>query len=173
MALAVCLLFDPATDRALRQLWARLEEAGLPTLLTHTHRRHVPHLSYAVLRSYDVARVQAEVASLPDEGAVPVRFDGLGLFPRGRAWLIPTAAGLASRQRSVVAAARAAGADVHRHYEPPVWLPHCTIAPRTRPAMLPALAVAVYDMLPLQGWADRAALVDSGTGELWPLDRVP
>jgi hypothetical protein len=44
VALAVCLLFDPDTDRAIRQLWATLEDAGIGTLLSHTHRRHVPHL---------------------------------------------------------------------------------------------------------------------------------
>jgi hypothetical protein len=40
MALAVCLLFDRRTDRALRALWHRLEELGVPTLASHTHGRH-------------------------------------------------------------------------------------------------------------------------------------
>jgi hypothetical protein len=34
---------------------------------------------------------------------------------------------------------------------------------------LPVLAAAVYDVLPLEATADRAALVDSGTGQLWPV----
>jgi hypothetical protein len=50
MALAVCLLFDRRTDRILRGLWDRLEDLGVPTLKSHTHGRHVPHLSLAVLR---------------------------------------------------------------------------------------------------------------------------
>lgn len=58
MALAVCLLFAPAHERALRGLWRRVEEAGVPSMTSHTHGRHVPHLSYAVLRSFDVAAVR-------------------------------------------------------------------------------------------------------------------
>jgi hypothetical protein len=50
MALAVYLLFDRRTDRILRGLWDRLEDLGVPTLKSHTHGGHVPHLSLAVLR---------------------------------------------------------------------------------------------------------------------------
>jgi hypothetical protein len=31
----------------------------------------------------------------------------------------------------------------------------------------------VYDVLPLEAVAERAALVDSGTGERWPLPHCP
>ncbi len=37
MALAVCLLLDARADAAVRGLWRRLEAAGVPTLLSHTH----------------------------------------------------------------------------------------------------------------------------------------
>ena len=50
MALAVCLLFDARGERAIRALWDQLETLGVPSLRSHTHGRHVPHLSYAVLR---------------------------------------------------------------------------------------------------------------------------
>jgi hypothetical protein len=45
MALALCLLLDRRSDALVRELWKRLEENGIPTLLSHTHGRHVPHLS--------------------------------------------------------------------------------------------------------------------------------
>ena len=89
MALAVCLLFDARTERALRLLWQRLEDAGVPTLLSHTHGQHVPHLSYAVLRQFDVEQVREAVEGLPDGGPVSLHFDALGLFRRSRAWLVP------------------------------------------------------------------------------------
>jgi hypothetical protein len=47
MALSVCLLPDETGERAVRRLWHRLEGAGVPTLLSHTHGRHVPHLTLA------------------------------------------------------------------------------------------------------------------------------
>jgi hypothetical protein len=57
VALAVCLLFDRRGERAIRALWDQLESLGVPSLRSHTRGRHVPHLSYAVLRSWDLASV--------------------------------------------------------------------------------------------------------------------
>jgi 2'-5' RNA ligase len=174
MALAVCLLFDSRTDDAIRALWRRLEDVGVPTLLTHTHRRHVPHLSYAVLRTFDVDKVMDAMDLLPDEGPMALHFDALGMFRRSRSWLVPAVTSdIAARQERVVQAVESTGAELHRHYFPGVWVPHCTVAPRIRLEELPRLASAVYDMLPLVGTVESAALVNSSTGERWPLTRIP
>lgn len=174
MALAACLLFDRQTERSLRGLWDRLEDLGVPTLRSHTHGRHVPHVSYAVVRDGDVDAIHRAVSALPDGGAIGLRFDGLGLFRRGRSWLVPAVASdLASRQQLVVTAVTSTGAELHRHYEPGAWMPHCTLAPRVPLPMLPVLAAAVYEVLPLAVRVDRAALIDSGTGESWPLPHIP
>ena len=97
MALAVCLLFDRRTERRLVHLWQAVEAAGIPSLPSHTHGRHVPHLSYAVLRTFDVEAVRAALGDL---------------------------------------------------------------------------AALAYDVLPVDGVADRLALVDSASGRRWFLDRV-
>ncbi|PQM48811.1 hypothetical protein C1Y40_00979 [Mycobacterium talmoniae] len=133
MALAVCLLFDRRSERAVRALWDRLEQHGVPSLASHTHRRHVPHLSYAVLRSWDLAAVTAALAALDDGSPVQANFDGVGLFRRGRTWLVAgVSAELMARQQRVVEAVTATGADLHKHYRPGIWLPHCSLAPRAR-----------------------------------------
>ncbi len=175
MALAVCLLFDPVTDRAIRQLWARLETYdGVSTLLTHTHRNHVPHLSYAVLRTFDVDAVRAAVENLPGGPVLPLRFDAVGVFRRRRAALMPAAsASLLARQAAVVEAVVATGADLHMHYRPDSWIPHCSLATGVRRAAIGEVTVAAFDILPLQATATRAALVDSSTGQRWPLPRLP
>ncbi|HET6625764.1 MAG TPA: 2'-5' RNA ligase family protein [Nocardioidaceae bacterium] len=174
MALAVCLLFDARTDAAVRSLWQRLEDAGVPTLLSHTHGKHVPHLSYAVLRSFDVDAVREAMDLLPDEGPMTLHFDALGMFRRSRSWLVPAVTSdIAARQERVVQAVESTGADVHRHYLPGVWVPHCTVAPRIRLDELPKLAALVYDVLPLVSTVEAAALVDSSTGDRWPLTRIP
>lgn len=54
MALAVCLLFDGRSERAIRNLWDRLEHLGVPTLRSHTHGLHVPHVSYVVLLEWEL-----------------------------------------------------------------------------------------------------------------------
>ncbi|TCM41046.1 2'-5' RNA ligase [Kribbella sp. VKM Ac-2568] len=174
MALAVCLLFDRRSDRILRGLWDRLEDLGVPTLKSHTHGRHVPHLSLAVLREWQHDEVRKAVESLPDDGPVNLHFDGLGSFRRGRAWLVPAvSADVLQRQERAVSALNETGADLHRHYRPGLWVPHCTIAPRVPLVVLPILAAAVYDVLPLETTADHAALIDSSTGRLWPLTHLP
>ena len=174
MALAVCLLFDAGGERAIRVLWDQLETLGVPSLRSHTHGRHVPHLSYAVLRSWDLARLIATLGELDAGEPVDVSFDGIGLFRRGRAWLLAgVAADLATRQERVVRAVTATGAELHKHYVPGRWLPHSSLAPRAPLAQLPSLAAAVYDLLPLHAQLNRAALINSATGDLWPLATLP
>ena len=154
----------------MRALWDRLERAGVPTLRSHTHGRHVPHVSYAVLRTWELTAVSAAVAGLGAAAPVELTFDGIGLFRRGRAWLLAGApAEFVTRQERVVAAVTATGAELHMHYRPGRWLPHCSVAPRAPLAQLPVLASAIYDVLPLAARLDRTALIDSATGELWPI----
>jgi hypothetical protein len=168
VALAVCLLFDPVADRAVRQLWARLEDEGIPTLLTHTHRRHVPHLSYAVFRTFDVSAVLASVTALPSPQPMRVRFDAVGLFRRRRAALIAAATtSLLERQRAVVAAGQATGAELHHHYRPGAWIPHASLANGFRRESMPVAAAAAFDILPLEVLMSDVALIDSGTGQRW------
>jgi hypothetical protein len=173
VALAVCLLFDRRSERAVRALWDRVEEQGVGSLRSHTHGRHVPHMSYAVLRRWDLAAVTDALGGLHGD-AVEVSFDGVGLFRRGRTWLLAgVSADLVTRQQRVVEAVIAAGADLHKHYRPGVWLPHCSLAQRATLAQLPAVVKSVMDVLPLQARLDRAALVNSATGEIIPLAELP
>jgi hypothetical protein len=174
VALAVCLLFERRSERALRALWDALETRGVPSLGSHTHGRHVPHVSYAVLRTWDRAAVTAALGSLDAGDSVELSFDGLGLFRRGRAWLLAgVTADFAARQERVLSAAEAAGAEIHKHYQHGTWIPHCSIAPRASLAQLPTLTATVYDVLPLHTWLDRAALINSATGQIWPLAAMP
>jgi hypothetical protein len=174
VALAVCLLFDRDTDRAIRRLWSALEGDGIGTLVSHSHRRHVPHLSYAVLRSFDVGAVAAAVGGLHAGPPLDGRFDTVGLFPRGGAALLPAAtSALLARQEAVVTAVTGTGADLHWHYRPGRWIPHCSLSTGTSRELLPTVAVRAFDVLPIEGRAVDAALIDSGTGQHWPLAALP
>jgi 2'-5' RNA ligase len=174
VALAVCLLFDARSEMLVRGLWARLEDAGVTTLATHTHRRHHPHLSYAVLRSWDLARVQDVLGALPPADPFEMSFHGTLAFPRGRAALAPAiGADVALRQRRIVTALEEAGAELHRNYRDGHWVPHVSVATRAQGATLATVVKAVADVLPLTVRVDRGALVDSGTGRTWPLAQIP
>jgi 2'-5' RNA ligase len=174
VALGVCLLFDRRAERALRGMWDRLERLGVPTLRTHTHGAHHPHLSYVVLLDWHLDQVRAAVERLPDHAPFEITFDAVGAFRRGRVSLVPAVpADLVPRQQGVLEAVRGTGAVVHRHYETDRWLPHAALAPRARLDQLPLIAAAVYDVLPLTVRISHAALVDSGTGRVWPLRNLP
>lgn len=174
MALAVCLLFDARSDRLVRDLWSRLEKQGIRTLESHTHRRHHPHLSYAVLRSWDLERVAAAVDELPDGGPVTLACQGSLAFPRGRAALaVATSADLARRQECVVSALAGTGAELHRNYRAGSWVPHVSVATRAQGVSLTTVVTTIADTLPITLLVDRAALIDSSTGRSWPLRHIP
>ena len=174
MALAVCLLLDDPADAAVRRLWERLEAAGVPTLKSHTHGHHVPHVSYASLLTYDLARVTRALTALPAAQPLTLHFDALGTFRRSRCWLGPAVTiDLAARQAAVVSAVVATGADLHRNYRPGMWVPHLTLAPRLHLTDLPTVASLVYDVLPITAHVSRASLIDTSTGQRHPLPHLP
>jgi hypothetical protein len=172
VALAVCLLFDRRTDRLVRELWERLESQGVATLLTHTHGRHHPHLSYAVLRDGDPDSVRTALSPLADGAAVDVTAQGSVVFPRGRIALA-CAASVVVRQERVVASLHVAGLELHRNYEPGRWVPHVSVATSAVADQVSLVVGAVSDVLPLPLHADRAAVIETGTGQMWPLPGVP
>lgn len=172
--MSVSLLFDERADHAMRALWDRLEDLDVPTLRSHTHGRHVPHISYVVLRDWNLEAVRDAVEALPEGGELDLQFDALGVFRRGRTWLVPAVTtNLLQRQSEVAAAVQATGAEMHMHYQPGVWVPHCALAPRVQLTALPVVAAAVYDVLPLSARISGAALIDSGRGTTYPLVAIP
>jgi hypothetical protein len=173
VALAVCVLLDDRGDAAVRRLWRRLEDADVPTLLSHTHGRHVPHLSYASLRDYDLDAVRDALTALPARDRLELRFDAFGTFRRSRCWLAPAVTTeLAERQEAVARACAATGAELHRHYVPGDWVPHLTLAPRLHLTDLATVAAAAYDVLPLVTVGTTVALVDTSTGMRHPLPHL-
>lgn len=174
MALAVCLLFDPRSERLMRELWARLEAQGIRTLQSHTHGQHRPHLSYAVLLEWDLEGVRSALARLSDGGGFPLTFHGTLAFPRGRAALAPSiTSDIARRQEGVASAVASTGGVLHQHYSRGMWVPHVSVATRATGADLPIVVKALADVLPLTVHVDTAALIDSSTGQLWPLHQIP
>ena len=169
MALAVCLLFDRRSERVVRGLWGRLEAQDIRTLASHTHGRHHPHLSYAVLRAWDVERVLAALPACRTAARHAV-LPGTLTFPSGRVALAPAiSAAIAGRQERVAGALTRTGAELHRNYVPGRWIPHVSVATRAQGASMATVVTTVADTLPLTLHVDRAALIDSSTGRLWPL----
>ena len=170
MTLAVCLLFTPEGNRLVRELWARLEAHGVPTLLTHTHRRHSPHLSLAVARTWDLDDVMGALEPLAGRTAVDLSLPGIVAFTRGRASLaVGVDADLARRQQGVADALAHVGAELHRHYVPGRWVPHVSLTTGGSANQLPVISNLVNDTLPLTLTTASAALIDTSDGRTWAL----
>src|SRR5690606_36238191 len=94
-------------------------------------------------------------------------------FPRGRAALVPAiSADVAMRQSRSVTALETTGAELHHYYQTGHWVPHVSVATRTRNSQISSVVRMISDTLPLTIRVDRAALVDSATGQTWPLPHI-
>ena len=168
MALSVCLLLDERADRAVRALWRRLEDAGVGSLLTHTHGRHRPHLTLTSLlaaTSGTLPDLLDGLAPCRDADALTLRFDALGIFRRSRCWLVPEASrSLLDRQEQVAAIAASTDAVLHRNYAAGAWTPHLTLAPRLHLDRLSVVARLAFDVLPVDATLGPLVVVDTTTG---------
>ena len=171
MALALEMGLDPGADRAIRDLWSRLEQLGVPSLEGHVPSIR-PHLSLTVTDDADRLREQAPVLALLGV-ETEIEMAAVSLFPADPPVLVlavaPTPELVALHAR-VSAGLAAAGVDIWPHYRPGTWLPHCTLSMAVPAnALAEALAACLASPLPLRARLRAAALTDSITGATTPL----
>jgi hypothetical protein len=166
MAYALEFQFDPATDTAVRRLWAALEENGIPTPAREAGR---PHLSLARCDAHDAALLAEAVYGFArDTPAFSIEFGALVVFaPEGWVYLAPVGtAQLLERHAQVhewldgSAAAAAGVTTVHRDsYAPGRWAPHCTLTMRLEPLLAArAVALCLASELPRTARIERIGL---------------
>lgn len=127
------LLFDEQTETRLRECWAALTEAGLPSqgrLDTTTNR---PHVTLAVADRIS-ARVDDELREYADRLPLPCTIGALVVFGEHRltlAKLIVPSAELLALQRAVYqrCVPHLVG-DPKTHTAPDHWTPHVTLGRR-------------------------------------------
>jgi 2'-5' RNA ligase len=81
MAHSVELFFDGEADEAIRSLWQALERAGVPSLASRTHRRHRPHVTFAMAGSIPPRTVEALRRDLAPLSLPDLWLYTLGTFP--------------------------------------------------------------------------------------------
>lgn len=166
------LVFDSVTDALVRDDWARLQAAGLPSLAAHTSPSNAPHITLAA--GADLQHVGAG-PDLQDGGPGPwhrlpmdIALSGAVVFPAGSGKYVLARAVLLSPLLL----------DLHRglHRDlsgalpmtaPGAWTPHVTISRRIRGDQLGA-AMDLLD-LRVDGQCTAARLWDSNTKTLTPL----
>ena len=171
MALALEMGLDPGADRAIRDLWSRLEQAGVPSLQGHVPSIR-PHLSLTVTDDVDGLWKQAPALALHGV-EIEIEMAAVSLFPADPPVLVLAVAPapeLAALHERVSAALAADGVDIWPHYRPGRWLPHCTLSMGVPAnALADALAACLAYPLPLRARLRAAAVTDSVTGATAPL----
>ncbi len=167
------MYFDGQADAAVRQLWQRLADAGLPSLATRTHRRHRPHVSLAVAESL------TDADPAPLRSMLMSRRPALSLYTLST---FPEATGVLFLGVLVTAELLAFHADMHaaldgqpiRHwayYLPGNWIPQCALAEGLdRPETGRAFEL-LADYRPITAEVTSAGIKDTATGAITLLTR--
>ncbi|HEX6340820.1 2'-5' RNA ligase family protein [Umezawaea sp.] len=164
MAQAVVVLFDDEADAAVRALWRRLREVGVPT-----DEKFPPHLTYALA------------------GSIPTRARAALREELGRLWLpgmaLENLSSFATSENVLMLAAvvdaelLAVHSAVHdvlarkvkhpsAYHLPGHWVPHCTLAVGLTDEQMVAGFAALHPVRPIRAKVGRVCVVDSATGEV-------
>jgi hypothetical protein len=157
----------------IRDLWETIAERGLPSMATHTHRLHQPHVSLIVAEDLPVTDALEAVGPVPPE---PIRLliEATGVFPGGFLFLACVVnQELLDEQRRVHDAIRPLAVDPWRNVEPGTWTPHITTGWALTHQQLAEALPIVLDTLPIEGWFDHGGVEDGSTGENWTSAEQP
>jgi hypothetical protein len=168
MAHAIEMYVDDRADAAVRRLWQRLADAGLPSLATRTHRRHRPHVSLVVAESLDGADLA------PLRSVLMSRRPTLSLYTLST---FPGSSGVLILGVQVTAELLAFHADVHaalagqpiRHwayYQPGSWIPHCALAEGLDGPEAGKAFGLLADYQPITAEVTSAGIKDTATGAI-------
>lgn len=168
MAHALECYFDDEADAAIRALWQRLEQAGVPSLATRTHRNHRPHVTFAVAGAIPPAARRSLTADLALLSMPQLWLYTLGTFPNGQNALLlgaVTDAELLAVHVAVHDALAGRVRDPWAYYLPGAWVPHCTLAEDVTPAQLTAGFAALHPIEPVRVRVTEVGVKDTRTGD--------
>lgn len=151
MVQSVELLFDAATEEALRAQWRALAVAGLPSQHHHTAASNRPHVTVGVTSELDPA-VEPSLSAVAGRLPLPCVLSGAQIFEHRSDILVravqPSESLLALHAE--VAGLLSGSPGLPANLLPGAWLPHVTLARRLRGAQT-ASALALLDWTPLAG----------------------
>ena len=135
MSVVSCnLYFDPATEYAVRGLWQRLTDAGLPAKSTVGYPPHITVTAYATDEpAATVTELASRLAAIATvQRPIPLRLEALGVFPEaGVVFLAPRVSrALLEVHRAVFERLADPGmpALLEDLLLPDRWTPHVTLA---------------------------------------------
>lgn len=168
------LFFDAEADAAVRDLWRRLDEAGVPSMATRGHRGHRPHVTLAMAGTIPPAarrslRDELATLSIPD-----LWLYTLGTFPGEESVLLLGAVvdtELLAVHTAVHDALAGRVREPSAYYFPGAWVPHCTLAQGITPSQLSTGFAALQPTTPIRAAVTEIGVTDTRTGEVEVLPR--
>ena len=172
MVQSIELLFDEETEARLRAVWDALQEAGLPSLASHTGETNRPHVTVAVVDEGDLSpavdALRAVFAGWDlSGGGFPATVGSPVLFGGHRhRWVlarqvVPSRPLLTLHAAVARALAQAApDAPVHEQTRPDAWTAHVSLARRVPEDRMGAV-LATVDAEPIDCRFTAARLWDS------------
>jgi 2'-5' RNA ligase len=167
MSRGVVVWPDAAASSAILGLWESLEDAGIPTLHSHTHRRHRPHLSLYVAEDLPPDETLAAVGRVPSE-PIPLHIENIGLFPQGVLFLacVPNSQ-LLDEQVRVRSVVKPLAIEPWPFFEEGRWTPHLTVSWSLEASQIDQAFLLLSVALPIHGLLDRGGVEDGRTGDNW------
>lgn len=167
MSQGVVLWPDGETSAAIRAIWDELALLGLPSMVSYSHKRHVPHVSLAVADSLPIVNVLSEIGALPSQ-PIPISIDAVAVVP-GLHVLLTCVGGerLLTEQARAYRVVAQLDVDIWPHYCPDGWLPHITSARALTSEELPTALRTVVGHLPIAGLLTSGGVEDGTTGDHW------
>ncbi|MFG2046784.1 2'-5' RNA ligase family protein [Micromonospora sp. NPDC048935] len=170
MVAAVELYLDPDATRRIRVLWDALETEGVQSMRSLLAQRHRPHVSLAVAPRLDPEQVVAALRTTVVAAPLRLDFQHAGQFVGRVLWLGPAPTPeLLAHHRTVYDRLTDAGIPLTEHYQPGLWVPHCTLSMRVPNALMAAAVRRCLEVLPLAATVVGAALTDHARGITHPL----
>ncbi len=128
MPFGIELLFDPPTEKAIRNIWRKLEKNKVSTPLG----RDNPHVTLAAFNDADMGTIGARCRKISGEfSAIPASFESIGSFTHERVlFLAPVVTlELLRIHQKVHQSIRLLAEGQSPYYLPgDGWAPHCTLA---------------------------------------------
>lgn len=167
MNFAIELCFDEQTDARIREIWERIEQAGLPSRLLQFG--HTPHVSLGVCGELDSAAFAGKLHEFAArEPKLHATLASLSTFSNREGvvflGLVNTPELLAMHARFDALFA-ACARDPWEYYRPGRWVPHCTLTTALdREQVASALRVCLEVTLPIQATFESVAIVENPDG---------
>jgi len=158
--------FDDEADAAVRALWRRLDQAGVPSAAGHRDNR--PHVTFAAagtipVRARATLKTDLALLSLP-----ALWLYTLGAFATGNTLFLGaiTDTELLAVHSAVHDALAGKVRDPLADYLPGAWVPHCTLAQDVTADQLVTAFAAIHPVEPIRASIAEIGILDTRTGEV-------